>query len=183
MSEKASIKVTSAYRLLHPMHTILVTCIGKKGKINIIPLAWAMPASHNPPLIAISISPKRYSYDLILETGEFVINIPTIDIIKETLTCGRTTGRNLDKFSATNLTASPAKKVKAPLIKECIAHLECKLHGKFRVGDHFILVGKIIEASANKGIFEDMYDVEKAPLLYHVGGNVFATLNPDTYKL
>lgn len=182
MSEKISIEVTSAYRLLHPMHTVLVSCIGKNKKPNILPLAWAMPTSHNPPLVAISVSPKRYSYGLILETKEFVINIPTLGIIKETLTCGKTTGRNVDKFNVTLLTPSPAKKVKAPIIKECIAHLECRLHSKFTAGDHVILVGEIIEAAADNGIFTDMYDVEKAALLYHLGGNVFATLNPKTYK-
>lgn len=72
---KVPVNVSSAYRLLHSMHTVLVSCRGKTGKHNIITLAWAMPTSINPPLIAISISPRRHSHALIEETKEFVVNI------------------------------------------------------------------------------------------------------------
>ena len=123
MEEKITIDLTSAYRLLHPMHTVLVTCVGKKGKPNIMPLAWAMPTSHSPPLVAISISSKRYSHALIEKTEEFVINIPTVKIVNETLACGNTSGRDHDKFEETGLTPIPAKKVKTPIIEECLAHL------------------------------------------------------------
>ena len=181
MPEKINVESSSAYRLLHPMHTILVTCVGKTGKPNIITLAWAMPTSHNPALVAISILPNRYSHALIEETKEFVINIPTVDIAKETLTCGITSGKNHDKFSETRLTPLPARKVKPPIIKECLAHLECKLHSQFKTGDHTVFIGEIIEAYANKGVFTDKYDIDKARMLFHLGGNVFATLDPRLY--
>ena len=181
MEDKTTIHLASAYRLLHPMHTVLVTCVGKKGKPNIIPLAWAMPTSHSPPLVAISISPKRYSHTLIEKTEEFVINIPTVKIINETLHCGNTSGRDHDKFEETGLTPIPAKKVKTPIIKECLAHLECKLHNQFKTGDHTVFVGEIVEAYADKGVFTDKYDIDKARMLFHLGGNVFATLDPKLY--
>ncbi len=181
MPEKISVELSSAYRLLHPMHTVLVSCIGKNGKPNVLPLAWAMPTSNNPPLIAISMGLNKYSHRLIEETKEFVINIPTVDIVKETLACGRTSGKNHDKFSETRLTPVPARKVKAPIIKECIAHLECKLHSQFKTGDHTVFVGEIIEAYANEGVFTDKYDVDKARMLFHLGGNVFATLDSRLY--
>jgi flavin reductase (DIM6/NTAB) family NADH-FMN oxidoreductase RutF len=81
MSEKINVEFSSAYRLLHPMHTVLISCVGTTGKPNILPLAWAMPTSNDPALVAISMSPNRYSHALIEETREFVINIPTVDII------------------------------------------------------------------------------------------------------
>ena len=84
MTEKVKVNVSSAYQLLHPMHTVLVSCIDKSGKPNIITLAWAMPTSINPPLVAVSIAPRRHSHTLIEETKEFVVNIPTIEILKET---------------------------------------------------------------------------------------------------
>jgi len=74
--EKVNVAIKSAYRLLHPMHTVLVSCVGKTGKPNIITLAWAMPTSIDPPLVAIGISPRRHSYALIEKTQEFVVNIP-----------------------------------------------------------------------------------------------------------
>jgi flavin reductase (DIM6/NTAB) family NADH-FMN oxidoreductase RutF len=71
------------------MHTVLVSCVGKRGRPNIITLAWAMPTSINPPLVAVSIALRRHSYLLIEKTKEFVVNIPTMDILNETLFCGR----------------------------------------------------------------------------------------------
>ncbi|MCK4440249.1 flavin reductase, partial [Candidatus Bathyarchaeota archaeon] len=85
------------------MHTVLVSCVGKTGKPNIITLAWAMPTSITPPLVAISIAPKRHSHTLIQETEEFVINIPTTNRLEETLLCGRIGGRNYNKFTEAHL--------------------------------------------------------------------------------
>ena len=181
MPEKLNVEISSAYRLLHPMHTVLVSCVDKTGKPNVLPLAWAMPTSHDPPLVAVSIGLNKYSHALIEETREFVVNLPTVDIVEETLACGRTSGRNHDKFTETGLTPLPARKVKAPIIKECIAHLECKLHSQFKTGDHTVFVGEIIEAYANKGVFTDKYDIDKARMLFHLGENVFATLDPRLY--
>jgi len=181
MPEKIDVEPSSAYRLLHPMHTVLVSCVGKTGKPNVLPLAWAMPTSRDPALVAVSVAPSRYSHALIEETGEFVVNLPTVEIVKETLACGRTSGRTSDKFAETGLTPLPAKKVKAPIIKECIAHLECKLHSQFKTGDHTVFVGEILGAYADKGVFTDKYDLDKARMLYHLGGNVFATLDLRVY--
>jgi flavin reductase (DIM6/NTAB) family NADH-FMN oxidoreductase RutF len=181
MSEKIDVEFSSAYRLLHPMHTILVSCVGKTGKPNVLTLAWAMPTSRDPALVAVSMAPNRYSHALIEETKEFVINIPTVDLIKETLACGRTSGESHNKFSETGLTPLPARKVKAPIIKECIAHLECKLHSQFKTGDHTVFVGEILEAYADEGVFTDKYDLGKARMLFHLTGDDFAILDPKVY--
>ena len=180
-SEKVEVNVLSSCRLLHPMHTVLVSCIDKDGKPNIITLAWAMPTSTNPPLVAVSIRPKRHSHALIKKTKEFVVNIPPMEMLKETLFCGKRSGRDCDKFKEANLTPLQAKKVKPPIIKECIAHLECKLYSQFTTGDHTIFVGEIVEAYANKGVFTDKYDLEKARMIFHLGGNDFATLDPKVF--
>jgi len=182
MSEKIDVEFSSAYRLLHPMHTVLVSCVGKAGKPNVLPLAWAMPTSRHPALIAVSVAPSRYSHRLIEETKEFVVNLPTVEIVKETLFCGRTSGKNTNKFDETELTPMPAKKVKAPIIEECVAHLECILHNQFKTGDHTIFVGQVVAAYVNKGVFTDTFNIDKARMLYHLGGNVFATLDPKLYN-
>jgi len=181
-TEKLNISLSSAYRLLHPMHTVLVSCIGKNGKPNIITLAWAMPTSINPPLVAVSIAPKRHSHVLIEESREFVVNIPTMKILNETLFCGRTSGREHDKFKETCLTPLPSRKVKAPIIKECIAHLECKLHSKFTTGDHTVFVGEVIEAYVHKEVFTEKYDLKKAKMIFHLGADEFATLNSKVFS-
>jgi flavin reductase (DIM6/NTAB) family NADH-FMN oxidoreductase RutF len=179
---KAEVNLSTACMLLHPMHTVLVSCIGKTGKPNIITLAWAMPTSINPPLVAVSIRPERHSYKLIEETKEFVVNIPTIELLQATLFCGRKSGKEHDKFKETGLTPIPAQKVKAPIIKECAAHLECTLHSQLTTGDHTIFVGQIVSAYADKTAYKNRYKLKKAKMIYHIGGNNFATLKPKIYK-
>jgi flavin reductase (DIM6/NTAB) family NADH-FMN oxidoreductase RutF len=142
-----------------------------------------MPASVSPALLAISIAPGRHSHTLIEESGEFIVNIPTIETLQAVYTCGSLSGRSFDKFKKANLSQIPGKKIKAPAIRECIAHLECEVDGQFTTGDHTIFVGKILEAYADMGIFsESGYDLKKARVLYHAGGNNFALLDPRLYK-
>lgn len=138
-----------------------------------------MPTSIRPPLLAMSVrsrAPKRLSYEMIVETKEFVVNVPTMDIVKETLFCGRRTGRQFDKFRETGLTPLKAKIVKPPIIKECVAHLECKLSKRLVTGDHTIFVGRILAAYVNEGVFDGTYNLRKVKPIYHMGGDKFATL-------
>lgn len=110
------------------------------------------------------------------------MNIPTMQIVDATLFCGRISGRDCDKFKEANLTPQPPRKINTPIIKECIAHLECKLHSQFTTGDHTIFVGEIVEAYADKGVFKEEYDIEKAKMIFHLGENEFATLKPKIPK-
>lgn len=178
--KKVEVDLTSAYRLLYPRHVVLVSCVDRAGKANVITLAWSMPASIRPPMLAISIAPKRYSHQLIQETGEFVVNIPTMEIVKKTLLCGRITGREYDKFKEARLTPLPAKMVQPPIIKECVAHLECKLHQQITTGDHTLFVGNVLTACANEGVLKGRrLNLEKVKPIYHVGGDDFVTLVPE----
>jgi flavin reductase (DIM6/NTAB) family NADH-FMN oxidoreductase RutF len=176
--KKVNVDLSSAYRLVHPEHVVLVSCRGKRGKLNIITLAWCMPTSMRPPMLAISVASRRLSHKMIAETKEFVVNVPTMDIVKETLFCGRRTGRQLDKFKETGLTPLKAKTVMPPIIKECVAHLECKLSQQVTTGDHTIFVGEILVAYVNEGVFDGTYDLNKVKPIYHLGGDDFATLTP-----
>jgi flavin reductase (DIM6/NTAB) family NADH-FMN oxidoreductase RutF len=175
-TQKVSVALSSAHMLLHPRNVVLVSCVDKLGKTNIITLAWSMPTSFDPPMLVISVSPRRYSHKLIRETGEFAVNIPTMDIVKEVLFCGRRTGRRHDKFKEACLTPMPAKMVKPPIIKECVAYLECKLHRKTTTGNHELFIGEVLAAYANEGVFNETFNIEKVKLLYHAGGDDFVTL-------
>jgi len=180
MSAPRKVKVASelAYRLLHPRHTVMVTCKNKAGRTNIITLAWSMPTSIDPPMVVISIAPKRLSHRMIEETGEFVVNVPTMEIVRETLFCGRVSGRECDKFKEAPLTAMRAKKVLSPIIKECVAHLECKLVDQIPTGDHALFVGEVLAAYVNKEVFTRTFKVKKVKPVYHMGGDDFATISP-----
>ncbi|MFQ6063989.1 MAG: flavin reductase family protein [Candidatus Bathyarchaeia archaeon] len=176
---KIKVDLSSAYRLLYPRQVVLVTCADKTGKTNIITLAWSMPVSINPTMVLVSIAPKRYSYELIEETGEFVVNIPTMDMVKETLLCGRRTGREHDKFEEAGFTPLPAKTIKPQIIKECVAHLECRLHQQITTGDHTLFIGDVLAAYANEGTFVKKYDLHKVKPIYHFGGDDFTTISHE----
>jgi len=170
------------FDILNPMRVVLISSISKMGKANIMTLSWIMPVSIDPPLLAISISPERYTHKLIQETGEFVVNVPTVDILDAVIFCGTVSGRTCDKFSESKLTPLQARRVKAPIIKECIAHIECKLQNQLPVGDHTIFIAKIVEAYVNKDILSNgRYNLEKAKIIYHVGGEEFTILQPKSF--
>jgi flavin reductase (DIM6/NTAB) family NADH-FMN oxidoreductase RutF len=79
-TKKVEVNPEIAHRLLHPRHTVLVSSVDKTGKANIITFAWAMPMSINPPMLVISITPKRYLHRIIEETDEFMVNIPAMKL-------------------------------------------------------------------------------------------------------
>jgi flavin reductase (DIM6/NTAB) family NADH-FMN oxidoreductase RutF len=114
---------------------------------------------------------------MIEETGEFVVNVPTMNIVKETLFCGRISGTDCDKFKETHLTPSRAKRVRAPIIKECVAHLECKLVKSVKTGNHTLFVGEVLTAYVNESAFDTTFDVKKVKPVFHMGGDDFATVS------
>jgi flavin reductase (DIM6/NTAB) family NADH-FMN oxidoreductase RutF len=158
---------------MYPRHTVLVTCGGKDRK-NIITIGWSMPVSINPPMIAISVHPRRYSYELIRDSKEFVVNVPTAELKDATLHIGKTSGRGHDKFSELGLTPISGKTVSTPAIKECVASLECKLVNEIKTGDHFIFIGEVTAAYYTEGMYDRKYALGLQPLIYHLGGNDFS---------
>lgn len=126
MSGKKSFRLSNVYRLLEPGPVVLVTT-HYKDKSNVMPLSWLMMIDFDPPIFAMVLSNRNYSFDLLKKSKECVINIPTVEIAKKVLGCGNTTGKKIDKFEKFKLTPLKSAKVKAPLIKECYANLECKV--------------------------------------------------------
>jgi flavin reductase (DIM6/NTAB) family NADH-FMN oxidoreductase RutF len=169
---------SNAKRLLSPRPIVLVTSVAEGKSPNIIPLGWSMPTSFTPPLVAISVATRRFSHGLIEESGEFVVNLPSRELLREIQFCGSCSGRSVDKFKETGLTPIPSERVKPPRIKGCVAHLECKLAGKFRTGDHTIFVGEVVASSADDKIFDEesgALDLDRAQPIFHMGGKYFAT--------
>lgn len=163
------------WRITAPHPIALITTVSKDGKSNVITVAWIIPTSIKPPLLAVSIGNTRYSHKLIAETGEFVANIPSKELLSSVEYCGSTSGRTVNKFEKTGLTPKPAKKVEPPIIEECVAHIECKVVDRLPTGDHTIFVGKVQAASADAELFTEMWQVERAKLLQHVGGATYTT--------
>lgn len=170
---KVEIALKQSNRLINCGEVILVSS-ASKGKANIITLAWHMPVSQNPPLVAISVAKSHFSHQLIKEAEEFVINIPTMDLLSKVTYCGTHSGSNLDKFEASGLTKEKANRlVKSPLIKECCGHLECCVRDIKDYGDHSIFVGEVIYTTVEDSLFKEVWEVEKAQLIFHLGGKFF----------
>jgi flavin reductase (DIM6/NTAB) family NADH-FMN oxidoreductase RutF len=157
---------------LYPVPVVMVSCADKNGKANIITLAWVGVVCSSPATIGIAIRPGRYSHKLIEETREFVINIPNLDLIKETDFCGVVSGRDVDKFKETGLTESPASKVRPPLIKECPVNIECKLKQVLNLGVHDLFLGEVIAVHCDEEVSGDSgkMDYSRArPFVYNQG--------------
>jgi len=170
MTKKIELHPEKYVNFSPPSPVVLVTCSSQDGKHNIITVGMYMPISFNPPLVAIGISPKRYSHKLIKELGEFVVNVPTREIVEKVVYCGTVSGRDVDKFKEAGLTPIPAKMVRPPLIKECIAHFECKLYASYEAGDHTIFVGRVVAVSVNENIErEGVLDSARVGTLSHRG--------------
>jgi flavin reductase (DIM6/NTAB) family NADH-FMN oxidoreductase RutF/ribosomal protein S18 acetylase RimI-like enzyme len=171
--------------LLHPYNTSLVTCCDSAGKPNIITIAWLIPVSVTPPLVGLCMRKTRFSYNLITTTGEFVINLAPIEIAREALYCGRRSGSQVDKFLATGLTPLPAQKVRPPIIKECIAYLECRVKQDIEFGDHNLLIAEVLAAYAHPDILteDDLYDLTRGRPLLHLGRNCFTSTQPQAFEL
>ena len=174
---KGFIPAPHFHYLLHPYSTSLVTCCNAEGRPNIIAIAWLIPLSGDPPLVGMSIRPSRYSYVLIREVGEFVVNIAPYELAAQVLVCGRRSGRDLDKFAATGLTAGVAQKVQPPIIKECPGFLECRVVDDIKAGDHRLVIGEVLAAYAKAESLEDggLRALNRAQPLLHIGKNCFTT--------
>jgi flavin reductase (DIM6/NTAB) family NADH-FMN oxidoreductase RutF len=150
-----------------------------RGRQDVATLSWLAPVSREPPLVAIAVHPSTLSHDMIKRSGEFVVNIPNRDVINQVVTCGRFSGNDLDKFDRTGLAMTEAAVVRAPLISQCIGHLECAVVNAFQPGDHTIYIGQVAYAWAEDGAFDDGWLLEGNELkpLHHLGGALFAVLD------
>jgi len=172
-NDHVTVKVRkSPWPALFPCPVVLVTCVDSNGKPNIITLAWVGVACSDPPMLGLGIRPHRYSYGIIEASGEFVVNIPTVEILKETDFCGVVSGQDVDKFSETGLTAEPAEKVKPPLIKECPVNIECVVRQKIPLGVHHLFIGEVTCVHVDQAVLDEKgrIDFSKvSPFVYNQG--------------
>lgn len=145
-----------------PAFPVVLAVVGKEEQ-NIITLALVHVFSFSPPLVGIGVSPSRYSHELLHRSPDFSVNIPSKELVEETIYCGEKSGKDVNKFEETGLTSVPAKKISSPIIGECLVNLECKKVQVFDTGDHTWFVGEIVCAQTVEN-----YDRERA-LIYWAG--------------
>ncbi|MFX0197801.1 MAG: flavin reductase family protein [Candidatus Hodarchaeota archaeon] len=167
--------VEAPFTAVVPSPAVMVSCKGKEAdsKPNIITLAWVGIVCSDPPTVGISIRPERYSYSLIKESGEFVVNIPNENLLAATDYCGQVSGKRVDKFAITNLTPVPCENVAAPMINECPVNLECKVTQIIAVGAHDLFLGEIVAVHIDEAIRRNKaMDIKKmTPIAYCSGSS------------
>ena len=114
------------YQLIEPGPVVMLTT-AQRGRADIMTMSWHMMVDFEPPLIACVVSEADYSFTALRATGECVIAIPAVGLAAKVVKVGNTSGRDIDKFAAFGLTKLPAEKVKAPLVAECFANIECRV--------------------------------------------------------
>ncbi|HHY14734.1 MAG TPA: flavin reductase family protein [Firmicutes bacterium] len=150
---------------------VLLVTSAAGDRRNVMSLAWQTPVSSQPSLVGIAVARTHFTAELIAQSREFVLNVPGADLLPQVGASGSISGRAIDKFEKVKITAVPAQVVQAPLIRECLGHVECRVVEQHTLGDHIFFVGEIVAASANQGLFEENRWHEQVQLLHHLGGD------------
>lgn len=163
--------------MLYPLPVVMVSVSDKDGKNNIITIAWTGTICSNPPMVSISVRPERYSYDILKETGEFVINLTTKDLTYATDYCGVKSGRDVDKFKEMGLTPLPGKEVKAPLIAESPVNIECKVTQVIPLGSHDMFLAEVVAVHVDEKYMDEKgkFHLDKAEPIAYSHGDYLAT--------
>ena len=143
--KKITFPLSEVYRLLEPGPVVLLTTI-RAGRANAMPMSWHLMMEFIPPLIGCVVSNGDYSFATLKQTKECVINIPTVGLAKTVVACGNTSGSDVNKFEKFRLTPVAAKFVKAPIIAECYASLECKVVDMKLVTKYNFFILKVVQA-------------------------------------
>ena len=136
--------------MVYPLPAVMVSVGDKEGNTNIITIAWTGTICTNPAMLYISVRPERYSYDMIKESGEFVVNLTTEALAGATDYCGVRSGRDVDKWKETGLTRGKANElVYAPIIEECPVNIECKVTEVQELGSHHMFMAEVVSVQVS----------------------------------
>ena len=158
--------------MLYPLPVVLVSTASADGKDNIFTVAWTGTVCSDPPMVSVSVRPERYSYSLIRESGEFVINLTTEKLAFATDYCGVKSGRDVDKWKEMRLTKIPGSVVKAPLVGESPVNIECRVKDVIELGSHHMFVADVVAVHAQERYMDQKgkFDLAKAdPIVYSHG--------------
>src|SRR5208337_3535178 len=145
---KRTFPLSRVYQLLEPGPVVMVTT-ARAGRANIMTMSWHTMLEFEPPIVACVISNRSYTFNILKSTKECVINIPTLELAKKVVGCGNSSGRKIDKFEVFGLTQATASCVKAPLINECYANLECKVVDGKMVAKYNLFILEVLKAWIN----------------------------------
>lgn len=141
--------------MLYPVPAVMVSCQRPGEKPNIITIAWAGTVCTSPAMVSISVRKNRYSHAILSETGEFVINLTTKDLVRAADYCGVVSGRDVDKFEKTGLTPSLSRKISAPGIEESPVNIECRVTRILELGSHDMFLAEVVGVSVEESLIDE----------------------------
>ncbi|MBO4213562.1 MAG: flavin reductase family protein [Lachnospiraceae bacterium] len=161
--------------MLYPLPVVMVSTGSDSIRPNIITVAWAGTICSNPPMLSISVTKERFSHNIIRDTGEFVVNLVTEELIRACDYCGVKSGRDVDKFKEMNLTAAPSKEVKAPQIKESPVSIECKVREIKELGSHDMFIAEVVNVRVNDKYMDEknVFNLNETGLVTYSHGTYF----------
>ena len=162
--------------MLNPVPAVMVSVTDKDGRSNIITVAWAGTVCTNPPMVSISVRPSRYSYKMIEDTGEFVINLTNESLVKACDYCGVVSGRDVDKFKKTGLTPIPMEHVRAMGIGESPVNMECRVTEKRELGSHTMFIAEVVGVTVDDSYMDETgkFHINESGLVMYSHGEYFA---------
>ena len=162
--------------MVYPLPAALVSCIDKKGNSNLITIGWTGTICSDPAMLYISVRPERYSHHMLMETGEFVLNLTNEELIYATDLCGVKSGRDGDKWEMTGLTPGKASVVKAPIVKESPVNIECRVTEVKKLGTHDMFIAEVVAVDADEQYFDEKgrFDLNATGLVSYVHGTYFS---------
>jgi len=160
---------------LYPLPAVMVSC-GTMEESNILTVAWTGIINTEPAMCYISVRPSRYSYNIIKQNKEFVINLTTKELARATDWCGVKTGAKVDKFKEMRLTKEKAKFVKAPMIKESPVSVECKVKEIKNLGSHHMIIAEVLAIHADEKYIDEKgaFDISKCDLIAYLNGHYYS---------
>lgn len=162
--------------LLYPVPAVMVSCADREGNKNIITVAWAGTVCSDPVMVSISVRPERHSYRMIQESGEFVINLTTESLVRQTDEAGVKSGRDVDKWELLKLTPEPGHRVKAPLIAESPVNLECRVKEMLPLGSHHLFLAEVLAVDVDRSLLNEKGKLElsRAKLVSYSHGEYYS---------
>lgn len=162
--------------MLYPVPAVMVSVKRPGEKANIITVAWAGTICTSPAMVSISVRPERYSYDIIKETKEFVINLVTKELVYATDICGVKSGRDNDKYKIAKLTPCRMEHVDVPGIEESPVCIECKVVNEIKLGSHSMFIAKVVGVAADEKYIDDKgkFNLNNAGLVAYSHGEYMA---------
>ena len=158
--------------MLYPLPVVMVSVADEEGHDNIITVAWAGTVCTNPPMVSISVRPERYSYKMLTDTREFVINLTTEKLVFATDYCGVKSGRDVDKFKELRLTREKASHVGVPMIGESPVSIECRVREIQEYGSHSVFTAYVLAVHVDTAYMDEKgkFDLASAnPIVYSHG--------------